>query len=77
MKKAVSVNVVQDEDSPVSKEVLAKSIADISSAFRHLRISGLNRKAIVILVAHSTKLGQNTVDAVIDAVEQLKRDYCN
>jgi hypothetical protein len=77
MPKTQLVTVKQDEAKPVPKEVLAKAIVDISASLRHLRMSGLNRKAVVALVGHSTKLGLGTIDAVLNALETLKRDYCN
>jgi hypothetical protein len=69
--------VKQDEQKPIPKEVLAKSIVEISAAFRALRASGINRRGIIALVAHSTKLGFGTIDTVLSALEDLRRDYCN
>lgn len=69
--------VKQDEEKPVTKEVLAKSIADIGIAMRHLRATGLNRTAILVLVKHRTNVPMGTIDAVIESLENLKRDYCS
>jgi hypothetical protein len=75
--KKQGVVIVQDETKPVPREILAQAIAEIGSSFRHLRMSGLNRRAIIVLVAHSAKLGHGTIEAVLDALENLRRDYCN
>jgi hypothetical protein len=73
MKKQVVIT--QDELKPITKEVLAKSIVDISAALHQLRQSGLNRRAVVVLVRHITGLSSGTVNAVLDSLENLKHDY--
>lgn len=70
-----TVVIEQDPKSPVSRPILAQAITDISNAFVALRKSGLNRKAIVVLVAHSSQQRQYVVESVLDALEQLKKNY--
>ncbi len=70
------VQIVQDPEAPVEKTVLAKAILDINVAATALKKSGLNRRAIVVLVSHSSKQPQYVVSNVLDGLEQLKRDYC-
>lgn len=69
------VVVTQDPDAPVPREVLALAIVRISAAIRQLATSGLNRKAIVLLVAESSHQSRTAVGAVLDALEDLRRDY--
>lgn len=69
--------VEQDEAAPVEKKVLAKAIVDISESMRRLERSGLNRKAVVILVAKSANCPQYVVENVLDALRQLQQDYTN
>lgn len=69
------LKIEQDPDAPVERAVLAKAILDISAAVTALKKSGLNRKAIVVLAAHASKQPQYIVANVLDALEQLKRDY--
>lgn len=60
----------------VPREVLAQSIVKISEAATALRKSGLNRKAVIVLVAHSSGVPQREIKAVLDSLETLKQDYC-
>lgn len=69
------VTVVQDAEKPIEKPVLAQAIVDISKAAKALAASGLNRRAIVLLVSHSAAVPQGTVKAVLDSLESLTRDY--
>ena len=71
----MKVTLKQDPQAPIAKEVLAKAIVDISAAFNALKKSGLNRRAVVVLVAQSSKQPQYVVSNVLDALETLKRDY--
>lgn len=73
--KAVTVRVEQDKNAPVEQSVLAQAIVDISHAMRVLTSSGMNRKAIVILAAHSSGQSQAKVLAVMNALEGLEREY--
>lgn len=68
--------VAQVPDAPVEKTVLAKAIVDISAAMTALSKSGLNRRGIVILAAQSSKQPQYVVQDVLNALEQLRKDYC-
>jgi hypothetical protein len=70
------LNVEQGE-KPVDRKVLAEAIVNISRAFLALRSTGLNRKAIVLLVSHSAKVRQMDVEAVLDSLENLRREYTN
>lgn len=76
MKKVASVAVEQNPEKPVEPKVLAQAILDISAAMRRLSASGLNRKAIVTLVADSTNQYKGTVNLVLDALERLEANYC-
>ena len=70
-----TITVTQDAEKPVEKPALAQAIVDISKAAEALASSGLNRGAIVLLVAHSASVPQGTVKAVLDSLESLTRDY--
>ncbi len=59
----------------VERPVLAQSIVDMSRAAKRLADSGLNRKAIVILVSHSAILPARGVNAVLDSLETLTARY--
>lgn len=76
------LNITQDPDKIVSKDLLATAIVKISDSMRQLLASGLNRKAIVVLVhdsipksGYGPSIGKRDVEAVFGALEQLKERY--
>jgi len=69
------VRVVQDEEKPVTKEVLATAITQISEAVRKLEKSGLNQKAIVALINDDTKLGKGLIETVLISLRDLAKTY--
>lgn len=70
-----SVKVVQDDEKPVSKEVLAQAIVDIAAAGKRLAAAKLNRKAVVLLLAHSSGVNRTEVGLVLDSIADLEREY--
>lgn len=71
------LRVTQDPEAPVEKDVLAQAIVKLSKAATDLKTSGLNEKAIVVLLAHSTGFGHTTIKTVLAALRELRKDYCN
>lgn len=67
---------VKKSDPPESTEILADSIVRISIALDLLAASGLNHKAIVILIQAATKLSKRDIEAVLDAQKRLAGWYC-
>ncbi len=67
---------VKKSDPPESTEILADSIVRISIALDLLAESGLNHKAIVILIQAYTKLAKRDIEAVLDAQKRLAGWYC-
>jgi len=67
---------VKKSDPPESTELLADSIVRISEALTKLHASGVNRKAIVILIQAATKLSRRDIEAVLDAQKRLAGWYC-
>jgi len=72
---AKAITVVDDEEVP--RELLAESIVRISDSFTKLAASGLNRRAIVVLVRHASHLGMRDVALVLNTLEDLKERYCD
>lgn len=68
-------NIVQDVAQPVERDVLATSIVKIADAAKRLTASGLNRRAVVVLVSHSSGLSARDVNAVLDSLETLTAQY--
>jgi hypothetical protein len=77
MKRETKAVIVQDAKLPVEKAVLAKSIVDLSRAAQRLSsASGLNDRALVILLAESAKVGRPSVAAVLSSLKNLEREWC-
>ena len=76
MTKTTTVKVEQTLDNPIEPTVLAQAIIDISEAMKKLAKSGLNRKAIIILVAKDSNQYMHTVEKVMDSLENLRKTYC-
>lgn len=72
---ARKVVITQDSENVVEASVLAQAIVDISENLRRLLQSGLNRRAVVALVADSSKVSKTTIHIVIDSIEDLAQNY--
>jgi len=73
MKKNVT-KVIQPEEK-IPTEIMAESIVEISVAMKRISKGDLNEKALVILIAHATKLPQYEVENVLHALEDLEKLY--
>lgn len=58
-------------------ERIAGNIESLAKAVSSLLNGPLKRKALVILLAHSAGQTQNSVDAVLKALENMKGDWLN
>ena len=67
---------VKKSEPPESKEILAEAIVRIGESFQKLQASGLNKRAIIILIQAETKLSQRDITLVLDALPRLKSWYC-
>lgn len=69
------LKVKQDEKKPVEYEVFAHSIVKMSDAMNALLKSGLNWKAIVVLLKDRTKLSTKAIEKVLRALQELRSTY--
>lgn len=69
------VQVVKS-DPPESKEILAEAIVRIGDAVAKLNASGLNKKAIVLLLNDATKVNKTEIIKILDALPKLRGWYC-
>jgi hypothetical protein len=79
------VVIEQDPEAPVEKAVLATTIVRISEAMAKLLSSGLNERAIVVLLHDAIpargkyggqgKITRSEIQSVLDALRDLKRRY--
>lgn len=74
--KEKPVTVVQSEMDPVKPELLATSIRDIARGFARVESSGLNRRALTVLLKDSTGVSMNDIDRVLNALRGLEKNYC-
>lgn len=70
------LSVKKTPGTPESKEVLAEAITKISEAMRELTASGLNRDAIVVLLAAKTGVSKRDINTVLDGLNRLRGWYC-
>lgn len=54
---------------------LSEAVERISDAMKTLLKSGLNRRAIVVLLHDSTKIPKRDIEAVLSGLETLKKTY--
>lgn len=59
-----------------NNETLAAAIIQISDAVSALLESGLNRKAIEVLLHDSTKIPKRDIKLILDTLPKLKKMYC-
>lgn len=67
---------LKKSDPPESKEVLADAVVNIGKATKKLLSSGMNEKAIIVLIHDYTKLPKSTIKTVLHSLPQLERWYC-
>lgn len=71
----VKVKVIQNEIDPVPVEVLATSIRNIGIGMRRIEASGLERRALALLLADSSRCSMSVVLQVLRAMDTLERDF--
>jgi hypothetical protein len=59
----------------ITKAILATSVVAIGDSVQKLLDIGLNRRAIVALIADDTKLGKGTIEAVLDSLVSFRNTY--
>jgi len=60
---------------PIGKSILATAILQISDTVKDLEKSGMNRRAVIALIADDTKLGKGTITTVINSLGDLAKNY--
>jgi hypothetical protein len=63
-------------DPPETPEILAEAIVRIGAGFATLEKSGLNRRAIVLLLQDYTKVGKRDIELILAALPKLRGYYC-
>ncbi|MCI0620297.1 MAG: hypothetical protein L0387_01245 [Acidobacteria bacterium] len=77
MSEPTRIRIVEDPEQPAEREVLADAIVKLSKAAEALnQRSGLNQRAIVVLLHDHSRVPKRDIEAVLRAMQQLERDYC-
>lgn len=74
--KKKPIEVVQSADKPVSTKILAESIVKISQSMKQLLNSGLNQRAIEVLVKNDCGVTLVEIGRVINSIKNLEQTYC-
>lgn len=69
------INITQDEDKPVDKDILATAICKLSDAINQILLSGLNEEAIIVLLRDQTGISKRDIKLVLHSLGQLRADY--
>jgi len=70
-----TITVKTNEENPEPLEVIAKSIIDISDAFKKLGQTRLKRRVILLLIKDHTGVSFSEIEKVLDAATKLKDIY--
>ncbi len=70
------IKVVKNAEKPEPTEVLAEAIVRIGSAMDKLKASGLNEKAILVLVHDACKVPKREIKLVFESLRKLRGWYC-
>lgn len=73
---AKNIEVKLNEEQPESTEIIAASIIKISDGFSRLLRSGLNERALLVLIKDHTGVAMHEVKKVMDCLPRLKEIYC-
>jgi len=71
---------IESEEEKKNREMvedIATNVAKLSRQISELLNGRLKRKAILILLAASTGLPKSHIDAVLNAISDMEKDYLN
>ncbi len=74
--KNKKVEVIQELSDPITVQVLATSVREIATSMRQIESAGLNRRALLLLLAGATHIPMKEIDYVLNALGQLEDIYC-
>jgi len=69
------ITVKVDEQHPEPLQIIAKSIIDLSDAYKRIEDGPLKRNTIVVLLKDATGLPARDINKILDAVLKLKQYY--
>jgi len=71
----IKPRVVQDEAQPIERDILAQAIVDISASTKALTASGLNQRAMIVLLHDHTGIPKRDIALVLDGLGELRKAY--
>ena len=77
MKKAAQIETPEQKAYRETVEKIANNIASLADAVSSLLNGPLKRKALVVLLASSARMSQESVNEVLKALESLRGDWLN
>ncbi len=63
------------ENEPADLGDLAANIRKLGEGMEKLLASGLNRKAVVVLLKDHTSVPQRTINVILDGLQELAKKY--
>ncbi len=69
-------NIVETPQEKQYREI-AENISSLAKSVKSLLNGPFNRKALLILLAHSSGQSQGTVKSVLEALETMESDWLN
>lgn len=70
-----TITVKTNEENPEPLELIAKSIIDLSDAFKKIETGPLKQKTIVLLLQDVTGLPRTAISKILEAAPRLKDYY--
>lgn len=71
----LEIKVQQNVENPEPVEVIARAVIDVAEAFKKISAGRLKRHTIVVLIKDQTGLSQRDINQVLDACENLAKEY--
>ena len=67
---------VDQPKPPISTPILATAIVRLGEAARALHDSGLNERALIVLLHDKTKISKRDILTILNGMRQLRAWYC-
>lgn len=68
--------IVDARKALLDPDTLADRLKAISTSLQNILDSGLNRRAIVVLLHDSTRVNKRDIEAVLDGLNAIEKNYC-
>ncbi len=70
------VTLIQNEEKPISVEIIADAIIKIDSSMKEILNAGLSKRALLALLHDGTKIAKRDIELVLDGLQMLRKQYC-